>query len=56
MEKTYKIDYDVLMALDETEFIVLLKICYLGTVMTEEFYAKLPENLKHYFKLVKEYI
>ena len=52
MEKTYKMDADVLMAMPDKDFMVILKICYLDAIMGERVYAKLPEDMKHYFKLV----
>ena len=54
MDKTYKIDTDVLMAMPNEDFLVLLKVSYLDAIMREKVYAKLPEKLKHYFKLAED--
>ena len=53
MDKTYKIDTDVFMAMPNEVFLVLLKVSYLDAIMREKVYAKLPEKLKHYFSLVE---
>ena len=53
MDNIYKMDADVLMAMPDKDFMVILKVCYLDAIMRERVYVKLPENMKHYFKLVE---
>ena len=54
MDKVYRVSPDVLMAMPDKDFMVILKICYLDAIMRYKLYDKLPEHIKAYFKLVEE--